>query len=109
LHNVTEGVGIAAPIVHERPALSNFVWLASLAGGPAILGVWIGAFVFSPLWATVFLAIGIGAIAQVIVEVGRIIVRGAERRDKPALDWSTMGGITAGIAIMYATALVVAA
>jgi zinc transporter ZupT len=108
LHNVTEGVGIAAPIVREQPALSNFVWLALLAGGPAILGVWIGGFVFSPLWATVFLAIGIGAIAQVIIEVGRIIVRGAERRDQPALDWSTMGGITAGIAIMYATALVVA-
>jgi zinc transporter, ZIP family len=109
LHNVTEGVGIAAPILRERPALPHFVWLALLAGGPAILGVWIGGFVYSPLWTTIFLAIGIGAIAQVVVEVGRIIVRSAERGGQPWLNWSTFSGVTAGMAIMYATALVVAA
>jgi zinc transporter, ZIP family len=108
LHNVTEGVGIAAPILRERPALQHFLWLALLAGGPAILGVWIGGFIFSPLWATIFLAIGIGAIAQVIVEVGRLIVGGRERR-AAAFDWTTLAGVAAGIAIMYATALVVAA
>lgn len=107
LHNVTEGVGIAAPILRERPAFINFVWLALLAGGPAILGVWIGGFIFSPLWATVFLAIGIGAIAQVIVEVTRLIA-GAGRRAPALLDWTTLSGVTAGIAIMYATALIVA-
>ena len=45
----------------------------ALAGGPAILGTWIGAFTYSPFWTTIFLAIGIGAILQVIVEVGRLI------------------------------------
>jgi zinc transporter ZupT len=109
LHNVTEGVGIAAPILRERPALRHFAWLALLAGGPAILGVWIGGFVYSPLWTTIFLAVGVGAIAQVIVEVGRLIARGAARLDRPALDWLTLGGVTAGVAIMYATALLVAA
>lgn len=107
LHNVTEGVGIAAPILRERPRLTHFALLALLAGGPAIAGVWIGGFAFSPLWATLFLAIGIGAIAQVVVEVARLLT-GADRR-APLLDWTSLTGVTAGIAIMYLTALVVAA
>lgn len=107
LHNVTEGVGIAAPILRERPALKHFGGLALLAGAPAILGVWIGGFVYSPLWTTIFLAIGIGAITQVVVEVARIILASSERQDQPALNWTTFGGVTVGIAVMYATALVV--
>lgn len=108
LHNVTEGIGIAAPLVRDRPRLVHFVGLAALAGLPAILGTWIGAFVYSPFWATIFLAVGIGAIAQVVVEVARLITRGATRREEPALNWTTLSGVTAGIAIMYATALLVA-
>lgn len=109
LHNVTEGVGIAAPMLRDRPALRHFALLALLAGGPAIAGVWIGGFVYSPLWTTIFLALGIGAIAQVIVEVSRIITRGSQRDGAPAFNWTTFAGVTAGIVIMYATALIVAA
>lgn len=109
LHNVTEGIGIAAPILRERPALAHFAGLALLAGAPAIVGVWIGGFTYSPLWTTIFLAIGIGAIAQVIVEVTRLIARGDEQREAGTLNWTTLGGVTAGIAIMYITALLVAA
>src|SRR5215217_5571999 len=50
LHNVTEGVGIAAPIVGHRPAFKHFIGLAAVAGGPAILGTWIGAFTYSAFW-----------------------------------------------------------
>lgn len=107
LHNVTEGVGIAAPILRERPAFVHFVGLAALAGAPAILGVWTGGFVFSAFWATIFLAIGVGALAQVIVEVSRLIVRWSQRRDGALVNWTTFSGVTAGIAIMYLTALVV--
>jgi zinc transporter ZupT len=109
LHNVTEGIGIAAPLVRDQPALKHFAGLALLAGGPAILGVWIGGFIFSPLWTTIFLAVGIGAIAQVVVEVWRLIARGAQRSGLPALNWATFGGVAAGVAIMYATALLGAA
>lgn len=109
LHNVTEGIGIAAPLVREKPALKHFAALALLAGAPAILGVWIGGFIFSPLWTTIFLAIGIGAIVQVIFEVWRLMARGAERSGLPALNWATFGGFAAGIAVMYATALLIAA
>lgn len=109
LHNVTEGVGIAAPIVRQRPALWHFVALAALAGGPAIIGTWIGAFTYSPFWTTVFLAVGVGAILQVIVEVGRLIARSQARHEEPMLTWSTFGGVAAGLAVMYATALLVTA
>ncbi|MBA2277021.1 MAG: metal transporter [Chloroflexia bacterium] len=109
LHNVTEGVGIAAPVVGDRPRLSHFAALAAIAGAPAILGTWLGAFIYSPLWTTIFLAIGVGAILQVIVEVARLILRTQRRANEPALTWTVFGGLTAGIAVMYLTALLVTA
>jgi len=109
LHNVTEGIDIASPLVRQRPPLMHFVGLALLAGAPAILGTWIGAFVYSPFWATVFLAIGIGAILQVVIEVSRLIWHNQQRAGQPALTWATFGGLAAGIAVMYLTALLVAA
>jgi ZIP family zinc transporter len=108
LHNVTEGIGVAAPLVDRRPAMKHFVALALLAGGPAVIGTWIGAFTFSPFWTAVFLAIGVGAILQVIYEVGRMVWRSQQRANEPGLTWTTFGGLAAGIAVMYATALIVA-
>jgi hypothetical protein len=75
LHSITEGVGIAAPILKERPRLVHFLWLALVGGGPAIVGIWIGGFAFSNLLAAVFLAVGAGAILQVIYEVTRLLLR----------------------------------
>jgi zinc transporter ZupT len=109
LHNVTEGVGIAAPIVRDRPGLRHFVALAAIAGGPAILGTWLGAYTYSPLWTTIFLAVGVGAILQVIFEVGKLIANNQKRTNEPAMTWTTFGGVTAGIALMYGTALLVTA
>ncbi len=109
LHNVTEGVGIAAPVVREQPGLMHFAALAAIAGLPAILGSWIGAFTYSPFWTTVFFAGGIGAILQVVYEVGRLIVRDQVKAGEPAMTWTTFGGVTAGIAVMYLTGLLVAA
>ena len=107
LHNITEGIGIAAPILKENPSLSHFVALALLGGGPAILGTWIAGFAYSPLAAALFLAVGSGAILQVIYEVSRLLLKDSERSKKPALSASNLGGLTAGVAIMYATALLV--
>lgn len=109
LHNVTEGIGIAAPLVRQPPGLAHFVGLAALAGGPAILGTWIGAFIYSPLWTTIFLAVGVGALLQVIVEVTRMVSRDQERHAEPLLTWTTLGGVASGLALMYATALLVTA
>lgn len=107
LHNITEGVGIAAPLVRERPGIGQFLALAAIAGAPAILGTWIGGFVRSDLLSTVFFAVGAGAIAQVIVEVGRLLTADAHRRGEPAVNWPNLGGLAAGIAIMYLTGLLV--
>ena len=107
LHNITEGVGIAAPILKERPPLAHFAWLALLGGGPAVLGTWIGGFAYSNLLSTVFLAVGAGAILQVIYEVTRLLLKDSARSKAPALSGTNLGGLTVGIAIMYATALLV--
>jgi len=107
LHNITEGVGIAAPILKERPRLVHFLWLALLGGGPAIAGTWIGGFAFSNLLAAVFLAVGAGAILQVIYEVTRLLYKDSARSKTPALSAPNLGGFVCGVAIMYATALLV--
>jgi ZIP family zinc transporter len=107
LHNITEGVGIAAPILKERPELVHFLWLALLGGGPAIVGTWIGGFAFSNLLAAIFLAVGAGAILQVIYEVTRLLLKDSGRSKSPALSAPNLGGLLTGVAVMYATALLV--
>lgn len=109
LHNITEGIGIAAPIARQRPALWHFFALAALAGAPAIPGVWIGGFSYNNLLTVVFLSIGAGAIAQVIYEVGRLIVRQSAEDNTPVLSPAVFGGLALGIVIMYATALLIPA
>jgi ZIP family zinc transporter len=107
LHNITEGVGIAAPILKEKPRLAHFLWLALLGGGPAIVGTWIGGFAFSNLLAAIFLAVGAGAILQVIYEVTRLLLKDTGRSKSPALSAPNLGGLLTGVAVMYATALLV--
>ena len=108
LHNITEGVGIAAPILKDkRPHLAHFAWLALIGGGPAILGTWIGGFAFSNLLAAIFLAVGAGAILQVIYEVGRLLLRDSARAKTSSFSAPNLGGFAAGVAIMYATAMLV--
>jgi zinc transporter ZupT len=116
LHNITEGVGIAAPILKgQRPSLVHFILLALLGGGPAIVGTLIGGFAFSNLLAALFLAVGAGAILQVIYEVGKLLLKDStqEKGDQaPSLSASlsatNLAGLVVGVALMYATGLLVA-
>jgi zinc transporter ZupT len=107
LHNITEGVGIAAPIVKRNPGLKHFVLLCLLAGGPAVIGTIIGSTAFDPVMATIFLGIGLGAIVQVVWEVGKLIARDNKTHDEPVVNWVNLGGVVAGIAIMFVTAFLV--
>jgi zinc transporter ZupT len=107
LHNITEGVGIAAPIVARNPGLKHFVYMALLAGGPAIIGTLIGSYAFNPVLATIFLGIGLGAILQVVWEVGKLIALDNASHSEPVVNWVNLSGVTAGIAIMYVTAFLV--
>jgi zinc transporter ZupT len=120
LHNVTEGIGIVAPLVDERPAPLVLVGRALLprapalprhwrrvAGGRAIPGIWLGSLSYAPQWAALALAIGAGAILQVIVEVTLYLMRNAAKHDARWLSPSAFAGLVAGLGIMYLTALLV--
>src|SRR5262249_38093806 len=66
IHNTTEGFGIISPLARYRTKLTHLLLLGLIAGGPTILGAWLGGFTYSDIWATLFLGIGAGAIFQVV-------------------------------------------
>ena len=104
LHNTTEGLAIVAPVARERAArLRRLVVLGLIAGAPAILGAWIGASAFRPGLAALMFGIGAGAIAQVIVQIAPQVRDGAGRLLHPL----AVGGLLAGLAVMYVTGLLV--
>jgi hypothetical protein len=107
LHNLTEGVGIAAPLLEVRPKLRVFAALAALAGLPAVLGTWVGAYAFAPHWAALCFGIAAGAILQVVVEVGAYLHRTARRADGTPLSGTAFAGFAGGLAVMYLTAMLV--
>ena len=106
LHNTTEGLGIVAPLAGEQVRARSLILLGALAGIPTILGAWIGGFTYSPVWTTLFFAIGAGAIAQVVYELWRLF---AKRGESGLTSPLNAGGLVAGLALMWLTGLVVAA
>ena len=106
LHNITEGIGIAAPILKERPPLASFAGLTLLAGGPAVIGLWIGSLAFAPQWSALALAIGAGAILQVIVEV-TLLLRSRGGTPGTLFSPAVIAGLAAGVGVMYLTAMLV--
>jgi zinc transporter ZupT len=105
LHNVTEGPAVVAPVARDtRPAWWHFAALGLIAGAPVILGGWIGSLAFSPTVGAFFLAIGIGAILQVVWEIARM-VREAGGRVGSA---TNLLAFCIGLGIMYVTDLFVA-
>ena len=107
LHNITEGIGIAAPLLKIRPTFRQFALLTLIAGGPAVLGMWIGSLAYAPHWSALALAIGAGAILQVIIEVTLFMIRNDEDRTDILFSKEVLGGFALGIALMYVTAMLV--
>ncbi|OFX31648.1 MAG: hypothetical protein A2Z07_08775 [Armatimonadetes bacterium RBG_16_67_12] len=105
IHNTTEGLGIAAPLAADRPPIVQFAALGALAGLPTIFGAWIGGFVYSPMFATLFLSIGAGAIFQVVYELTKMMVR---QSGDELMTVSNFAGFAAGLLIMYVTGVFVA-
>ncbi|HET8653395.1 MAG TPA: hypothetical protein VFM13_12590 [Gaiellaceae bacterium] len=105
IHNVTEGLGIAAPLSEGRSVRwQRLVLLVAVAGGPAILGAWLGGFLTSDLLGVVFFAAAAGAAFEVVVEVARYVARKAPGGlSSPHV----LGGFLAGVAVMYVTGLLV--
>ena len=102
IHNVTEGLGIAAAIAKTRVTLLALAGLALVAGAPTILGAWIGGYASSDVLAALFFGIAAGAAFQVVVEVGRYVVRQAPGGLRSGY---AIGGFLAGIAAMYLTGI----
>ncbi|HEX8065015.1 MAG TPA: hypothetical protein VF520_00665 [Thermoleophilaceae bacterium] len=103
LHNTTEGLAIVAPVAQEAPRLRRLVGLGALAGAPAIAGAVVGAAAFDPSLAALMLGVGAGAIAQVVVQLAPAL----RDRDGALLNPLAVGGVLAGLAVMYATGLLV--
>ena len=104
LHNTTEGLAIVAPLANRpRPSLGRLAALGLIAGAPAILGAFIGAAAYNAEIATLLIGVGIGAIVQVIVQ----LVPAMRDRAGRALYPASVGGILAGVAILYTTGLLV--
>ena len=111
LHNTTEGLAIIAPLARyetdaQRVRISHLVQLGLIGGVPTILGAWLGAFVYSPVLAVFFLALGVGGIAQV---TRQILMQSAGERGLAAYlrEAHVVAGLAVGVLVMYATGLIV--
>ena len=103
LHNTTEGLAIVAPVAHLRPSLRRLALLGLIAGAPAVLGAWIGAAAFNASLAAFLFGFGAGAIVQVIVQLSPSLRDGEGRTLHPV----AVTGLLAGLALMFATGLLV--
>jgi ZIP family zinc transporter len=103
LHNLTEGIGIAAPTMQRLPGWRRLLALGAVAGVPTIAGALVGGLAYSTLLGTLFLAVGVGAIAEVVDELARYARR---QTDAPGV---LLAGAVSGFAVMYATALMIGA
>ncbi|MFB6137672.1 MAG: ZIP family metal transporter [Halobacteriaceae archaeon] len=104
LHNVTEGPAVVAPLARgERPRLWQFAVLGAVAGAPVVLGGWLGSVARSPTHAAVCFAAGVGAIVQVCWTMA-----GQVRREGRLATPANLLAVAAGLAVMYATGLLVA-
>ena len=107
IHNTTEGLAIVSPILRRAPARYHFLLLGILAGVPTIAGLWIGGLTYSVPMSVLFLAIGAGAIFQVIYEVVRFQARGEPVFQMLAMPHN-LAGLGAGYLVMYFTGFLVA-
>jgi zinc transporter ZupT len=110
LHNTTEGLAIVAPLAREargrRLPIASLVVLGLIGGAPTILGAWVGGFTYSVVWSLVFLAVGIGAIAQVTMQIVRQVA-GERTVSRYLSDGPVLAGLAAGVGIMYVTGMLI--
>ncbi|NWG34288.1 MAG: metal transporter [Chloroflexi bacterium] len=104
IQNITEGLGIIAPVLRDRPGISTLAWMGLIGGGPAILGAWIGGYAPSPFLAVLFLAIGAGAIFQVVYEIAKLIQKDTQRE---AMPMTVFSGVLTGMLLLWVTGLMI--
>jgi zinc transporter, ZIP family len=115
LHNTTEGLAIVAPMAKSgKVMIRKLVAMGLIAGIPAIIGTWIGGFLYSPIAAIIFLSMGAGAIFQVVFSIASWMAKNNNNNNtavdggrKTLLSTSMIAGFVVGMAIMYVTSLLV--
>jgi zinc transporter ZupT len=105
VHNLTEGIAVVAPVVRSEFKWVHLLWLGLLAGAPTIAGTLLGAFAYTAVWAVLFLAIGAGAVFQVVIEITRHMLR--QGGFPLVVSGASFAGFALGLAVMYVTALFV--
>jgi zinc transporter ZupT len=106
LHNTTEGLAIVSPLARERTSWRRLLLLGVIGGLPTIAGAWLGGFVYSPVFAVLFLALGAGAIAQVIVQIA-LGVAGSRPLAEYLRSAPVAAGLVGGFLLMYATGMLI--
>lgn len=104
IQNITEGLGIIAPVLRDRPTIGRLAVMGLIGGAPAILGAWIGGYAPSPFLAVLFLAIGAGAIFQVIYEIAKLIQKDTQHETMPMTVFS---GVLTGMMLLWVTGLLI--
>ena len=104
IQNITEGLGIIAPVLRDRPSLGRLALMGLIGGGPAIIGAWIGGYAPSPFLAVLFLAIGAGAIFEVIYEIAKLIQKDTQRE---AMPMTVFSGVLTGMLLLWVTGLLI--
>jgi len=102
-HNTTEGLAIAAPLTNSKAKIAKMVGLGLIAGTPAIFGCWVGGFSFSPLFTLIFLAIGAGAIFQVVISIFQYMKGKSDLLSNTSL----FAGVSVGLIVMYLTSVII--
>jgi len=104
IQNITEGLGIIAPVLRDRPTLGRLALMGLIGGGPAIVGAWIGGYTPSLFLAVLFLAIGTGAIFEVVYEIAKLIQKDTSRTPMPMTVFS---GTLTGMLLLWITGLII--
>jgi len=104
IQNITEGLGIIAPVLRDKPGIGKLAIMGLVGGAPAILGAWIGGYAPSPFLTVLFLAIGAGAIFQVIYEIAKLIQKDTQREAMPMVVFS---GVLTGMMMLWVTGLLI--
>jgi zinc transporter ZupT len=104
IQNITEGLGIIAPVLRDRPSIGRLALMGLIGGAPAIVGAWIGGYTPSPFLAVLFLAIGTGAIFQVAYEIAKLIQKDTARESMPMTVFS---GVLTGMLLLWVTGLLI--
>ena len=104
IQNITEGLGIIAPVLRDKPSISRLALMGLIGGAPAIIGAWIGGYTPSPFLAVLFLAIGTGAIFEVVYEIAKLIQKDTARESMPMTVFS---GVLTGMLLLWVTGLLI--